>query len=262
MARDQTASRSVRTLWVWPGGIFPRRVAYYVKAKSVTADHLNRLGLTLIPCTVDLKSQDLALDAIPGYEKRPKGFSLPVLRIQDLESSNHSKFIAQSSSILEYLEDLLPASDGHPSLRGDDAFQAARVRDIVQLINEVLTWCNVHVRHLTAFSLGWSGMTEEQQSPQAGEDAQVQYRRLLTTLQSWTNTCSKGVSLVGADRPTLADITAAAAKTSMEDLYGINLFDGFEGLEAWWTRYQSSPWFVIRDVIDQIEKDGFNLLLK
>jgi glutathione S-transferase len=256
MAKDQA-----KTLWIWPSGIFPRRLVYYLKVKSLSENDLDNLKLSLIPCFVDLQSQDLHLDSISGFEKRPQGYSLPVLRISGAKSSDKAEYVTQSSSILEYLEDLLPETEGFANLRGKNALQAAKIRDIVQLTNELLTWCNVNMRHSTAFSLLWSGMTKEQQSQQASKDAQTQVARLLEKLECWIET-SGGISLVGAESPTIADVTVAAAKTSMEEIYGLDLFREFDSLDAWWSRYQASPWFVTRAEIEEVERDGFRILMR
>lgn len=245
-----------RTLWFWPSGIYPRRVVYYLRAKGLSASDLMNASITLIPCFVNLTSQDLSMESISGLEKRPSGFSLPVLRTR---YSSGECYIAESSSILEYLEDIFPASRGFANLRGEDYVQTAKIRDIVQLVNELLTWCNVHVRHSTEFSLLWSGMTKEQQSLMASGDARLQITKLLDRLQLWTEGNITN-SLTGAKRPNLADVTVAAAKTSMEEIYGIQIFEGFPKLDAWWNQYSSSEWFVSRSEIDLIETGRLQIL--
>jgi glutathione S-transferase len=254
---EQVTQPSSKTLWIWPSGIFPRRVAYYLRVKGLSTADLDKENLRLIPCHINTTSQELNLEAISGYEKRPPGFSLPVLRIIDSEKEI---FIAESSSILEYLEDLFPDLQGYNNLLGDDIIQKAKVRDIVQLTNELLTWCNVQVRHSTDFSLLWSGMTKEQQSVAAAEDAKFQIARVLKQLEAWIDD-NGDVSLVRAALPTTTDVTVAAAKVSMEEIYGIRLFEGFNKLEAWWGRYEASPWFVTKSEMEDVENGNIVSLL-
>ncbi|KIW99925.1 uncharacterized protein Z518_10853 [Rhinocladiella mackenziei CBS 650.93] len=58
-----------------------------------------------------------------------------------------------------------------------------KTRDIVQLIDELWIWNNVHVRHSIEQSLAWNGITKDQQTPKAAEDANRQATNLLKTLQ-------------------------------------------------------------------------------
>lgn len=119
-------------LYVLPWGIYPRRVLLYLSEKGL--DSSPSIKIT----TVSVNSQG-GMEA-PG---KPPG-SVPILRLPD------GTFITQSIAILEYLEDLCdnpdPTQDwqielaksasSKGSMRGKNAKERARTRDILALADE------------------------------------------------------------------------------------------------------------------------------
>src|SRR5690242_11369062 len=102
------------TIWIWPSGLFPRRLVYYFRAKGITLSALERHGIHLI--AVELASSPPALHSMAGFEARPANSSLPIMRIE--HGDGRTTWIRESLSIIDYLEDLFPASAGWTDVRG------------------------------------------------------------------------------------------------------------------------------------------------
>jgi hypothetical protein len=64
-------------LWLWPTGLFRRRVIYYLRAKSITSSILHKEKTKLVSVVL----ANGALASILSLEARPADTSLPVLRI-------------------------------------------------------------------------------------------------------------------------------------------------------------------------------------
>ncbi|CAG5137401.1 uncharacterized protein ALTATR162_LOCUS89 [Alternaria atra] len=69
------------TLWLWPTGLFPRRIIYYLRAKNISSSMLHEKNIHLIPVVLDKGAPTPDLVSRPGLEARPAETSLPVLRI-------------------------------------------------------------------------------------------------------------------------------------------------------------------------------------
>lgn len=117
--------------------------------------------------------------------------------------------------------------------------------------------------HTHSFTLTWSGMNKEDQIETIGADAKKRWTLELTKLESWVreNVTEKGtLGLVGTDTPTLADFTLAAPIDYFKEMYGINILEGLPVLATWFERYSSSQWYVGRDELGDIKKEGFATL--
>ncbi|KAM0335001.1 hypothetical protein ACHAQA_000035 [Verticillium albo-atrum] len=197
-----------------------------------------------------------------GSEDRPRGCSLPVIRVE----GKNSHLIRQSAAVLEYLEDCYPASEGYLDLTGGSTSMEVRatVRDMVQAINEVASGMSLHVRHTYESTLAWSGMTKEQQSQVSGEEGRKQWMGQLASLDKWARADvvdRKTLSIAGViDTPTLADFALVSGVEYVRETYGLNILEGFEVLETWAERFAASKWFISRDEITRLEKEGLDEL--
>src|SRR5690242_19169790 len=103
------------TIWIWPSGLFPRRLIYCFRAKNIDFSTLKNYNIHLIP--VALATDPPALEAMEGHEARPSDASIPIVRIVHADSSE--VWIRESLSILSYFEELFPSSNGWADLQGD-----------------------------------------------------------------------------------------------------------------------------------------------
>ncbi|KAM0282015.1 hypothetical protein ACHAQH_003221 [Verticillium albo-atrum] len=261
-----TVPRPQKTLWLWPSGMFPRRVVYYLKAKSLPLSILRspsnpRGDLSIISLTLDQKAMAI-VPSKQGTEDRPPGCSLPVIRVD----GTRTLLVRQSATVLEYLEDCYPPADGYRDLTGGSTSMETRatVRDMVQAMNEVAIGMSLHVRHSYESTLSWSGMTKEQQSSATGEEGRAQWTTQLAKLDSWAreDVVDRGaLSIAGVtDMPTLADFALISSVQYVQEVYGFDMLEGFEVLGIWYERFTASQWFVSRSEISLLESEGLDAL--
>ena len=245
------------TLWLWPTGLFPRRIMYYLRAKSLTSSILQAHNIRLIPVV----SANGARVSAPGYEDRPPNSMLPCLRIEKMNAPPF--FIHESGAILEWFEDIFGFEQGYKDLRGTDALQRARTRDILNLLTDAIVWTGVKIIHSDSSSLSWSGLTREQWSETAAKDAQNRVQYYLSRLEEWvTPAIQKGSkSLSGLEvEVTLADFAVMAMVQYQEENIGRDWIAGHKNLREWCERAKQEAWFVSREQLDEMERVGFEVL--
>ena len=212
-------------LYVLGWGLYPRRVTIYLKERGI----LDRLNIHEVPVL------PTGLGDLPG---KPKG-TVPVLEYEP------GRYIRQSTAILEYLEDVSDATavDGsnsnekcRRSLRGKTPEERARVRELLDLINEM---CSLLGFYLHNASKAFSGM--ETQRPEAAGQAFKKVRKLLGDINSMAD--AQGPFLAGGeeaggasggglrrDRPSLADVVLLATVQFARHVYDVDLVGGYERL--------------------------------
>jgi glutathione S-transferase len=243
-----------RTLFIWPTGLYPRRLAYYFLAKRLSRSVLSTLNLTLIPCIKDPTTRKIV--SKPGYESRPPGFSVPCLRLQ---TGDAETWIRESGALLEYFEDLLPAREGWKDLLGASPEQRARTRDVCDLVNEALMWLNVATRHSDPNAYRWSGLPAEAMAFTAAEDAGRQVSKLFAKLESWVKEdVGRGcMSLSGEGlEVSIADCSLLATVEYISDVSGYDCIGGFEVLKVWRERITKEDWYRDYEALLRLEREG------
>jgi len=223
------------TLWIWPNGLFPRRLIYYFRAKHITLSILKDHNINLVP--VALTTEPPALEAMQGYEARPSDSSLPILRITHTDGKE--VWIRESLSILSYFEDLFPSTAGWPDLRGETPEGRAQTRDILSLLNDAMHWSLVCLINFDAKTTFWSGMKEEDMSSGVAEHAKGKWQFCLGRLEKWLQ---DDVGKV-VERNSIAGVVLLAQVEYHEMMYG-DWIEGHAVLREWVERMKGEAWYV------------------
>lgn len=240
------------TIWLWPTGLFPRRILYYFRAKGITTSTLQQHNIELIPVTLEPLN---GLVAMSGYETRPVDCSLPVVRIQHVDGSEF--WVKESMAILDYFEEVFSTNEGYPNLLGSNIEQRARTRDIISLLSETSHWSLVFLIHSNSSTLSWSGLTAEQMSPSTAAHAQKKFHVLLSKLETWVDldvrrNQMKSLSGEGGDM-TLADIVLMAQIEYAEMMFGIDFVEEHGVLRLWCERMKTECWYVSNEELKNVE---------
>lgn len=250
------------TLWIWPTGFFPRRVLYYFYAKGISTSTLREHNIHLIPVTLELP---IGLIAMPGYETRPADSSLPTLRIQYTDGREY--WIKETMAILEYFEEVFPASEKYPSLLGSTIEQRARTRDIQSLLSETSHWNLISLMHSNNSIKFWAGVADDEKSPAAAANAQTRFHALLSRLETWVSADilekqTKSLSGEGGD-VTLADIMLMAQIEYGEMMFGMDFVEEHGVLRIWYEKAKKEQWYVSTETLKSVEKgEGWESVLR
>ncbi|KAF2622816.1 hypothetical protein BU25DRAFT_201174 [Macroventuria anomochaeta] len=252
MSAATTTAKS--TLWIWPSGLFPRRLIYYFRAKHVTLSTLSSHNIHLIP--VSLTTSPPALGSRPGHEARPADSSLPIMRIE--HADGRTVWIRESVSILEYFEELFPVSDGWEDLRGETAEPRARTRDVLSLLNDAMHWGFISLIHSDPRTTFWSGLSEWEMSPSTAAHAHKKQRFYLERLDRWLEV-DGGQEMEVA---TLAGLVLLANVEYPEMMYGTDWVGGHDVLRAWVEAMKGEEWYVGNEELKGVERgEGWETLL-
>lgn len=231
------------TLWLWPLGLYPRRLAFYLRAKFPSGIP-SSINLKVIHCSINPTTGQF--EAPAGVEDRPVGCSFPVLRVGDEGSGT---LVKQASPMLEFLEDTFESIDegdgqGWRTMRPSTALGRAKMRDVVNMINEVVDIFNIVARHGFKSALQWSGLTREQMIPLAAHDALNMVHQRLTKLDGWVEgDIEAGKWLAGTEHPGIADCNMVAFVVYVEYVYGMDLCAAHDGLRKWYENYKEHASF-------------------
>ena len=237
------------TLWIWPSGLFPRRLIYYFRAKHITLSTLQAHNIYLIP--VQLTTSPPALRSMPGHEPRPADSLLPIMRIE--HDNERVTWVRESLSILEYFEELFPGSTSNKwkDLRGETAEQRAQTRDILSLLNDAMHWSLIKLIHSDPNTTFFSGLSMEEMSPSAAAHAGRKLDFYLGRLEEWI----EGSGGVGKEA-TLAGVVLLAQVEYHEMMYGADWIEGYDELREWVERMKKEEWYVRSEVLKSVEEDG------
>jgi glutathione S-transferase len=241
------------TLWIWPTGLFPRRLVYYLRAKRITTTHLQQHNIHLVPVSLF----NNALVSLEGYEPRPADTSLPVMRIQQLDGTE--TWIRESSTILEYFEEIF-AGDGFLDMRGLSMQQRAKTRDVLSLLADAAAWSSVALMHSNPSTTFWSGLRPDQMSPVTASHAERKCEELLSKLERWVvedviDGRRKSLSGEGGD-VTLADMVVMAQVEYMREMYGMDWVAEHGVLRVWCDRAKEEEWVIGREALLEVERTG------
>lgn len=241
------------TLWIWPTGLFPRRLLYFFRLKHITLHTLTASNIHLIPVT--LVSSPPSLASLAGHEARPPNTSLPVLRI--VCADGREVWIRESLSILTYFEELFGAPDGWPDLRGTSLDERAQTGDVVSLLDEAMHWSLVALIHSDAKTLSWTGLGEGGMSRAAAAHAHGKLRFCLDRLEGWIRDDERIV-----ERKTVAGVVLLAQVEYHEMVYGGDWVEGCVVLRAWVEKMKRERWFVGSEVLGRVEEgEGWEVVL-
>lgn len=239
---SSTIPKEKTTIWLWPSGLFPRRLVYYFRAKHITLSVLEAHGINLIP--VALSTTPPVLESLPGYEGRPKDTSLPVLRIAHADGGE--TWIRESVSILEYLEELFP----NPSLLGKNAAEKAQTRDILHLLSDAMHWSLIRLINSDPQTTSWSGLSKDEMSESAAAHAEGKTKFYLDRLESWVQ--SDGGAAMGTT--TIAGIALLAQVEYHEMMYGDNWIAEHMVLGKWVDGMKEHEWYIESEVMKGVEQ--------
>jgi hypothetical protein len=162
------------TIWVWPTGLFPRRIIYFLRIKKITLSILTAHIIHLMP----VQLTPTGLSSPTGLKARSEGTNVPFMRI---EYADGTKFlIHETSAILEYMQEMFP--DG-PDMRDTTVQQRARSRDVSSLSSEAMVWSGVETFHSDPATASFSGLRVEDQSAAAAAHREMRFRKLLDKLE-------------------------------------------------------------------------------
>lgn len=197
-------------LYQFSWGIYPRRVHVYLKEKKIT-------GLEMIE--IDVIGQE---NRKPGYLKKNPTGGIPTLETED------GFTICQSSSIMQYLEDLYPA----PDMRGSTPEARARTHDQLMLVNEAYNFAGICTFHASPL---FSKM--RLQNDEVARGMHSEYVRVLGSLE----TMAGERPYMGGETPSIADVAFFASEQFMRDLYQLELPATCARLEAIYNRFLLRP---------------------
>ncbi|KAJ8117755.1 hypothetical protein OPT61_g1131 [Boeremia exigua] len=243
------SSANVRTtLWIWPSGLFPRRLVYYFRAKKITLPILTSHNIYLVPVAISTSSS--TLEAIQGFETRPKDATLPILRIS--RKNGEETWIRESLSIIQYFEELFPASDGWPDLQGVSMEERAQVTDVLSLLGDVVHWSLIYLINSDQTTTRWSGLSEESISSSAAAHAKGKRQFYLDRLQKWLETDALRIT----ERMTIAGVVLLAQVEYHEMIYKTDWIEGHTVLGQWIERMRGEEWYVTNRALKDVEDQG------
>lgn len=199
-------------LYNFPFGPYPERVTIYVAEKGLTDVELIRLepprGKANWPPA-----------AIKGLS--PSG-SLPIIVDDD------GTVVGQSLAILEYLEDTRASSD----MRGKTPKDRARTREIINALDEALTFFGIWARHGSRLNRGID--RESQDAAEIGAERYLQKLRLAERMII-------DAEFIAGDTVTTADCVAMAALHFTLGFYGVPIPSDCSRLSGWYARFSLRP---------------------
>jgi glutathione S-transferase len=235
-------------LWIWPTGLFPRRLVYYFRAKNITLSTLQAYNIQLVPVTLSNNS----LASLPGLEARPADTSLPVMRVED-ESGTF--FVRESIAILEYFEEVFEVETGYEDLRGKTLQQRVKTCDILSLLADATGWGGVSLIHSNPTTTYWSGLSRAAMSEGAAAHAKMKFCAQMEKLERWAGQGKGSLSGVGTG-VTLADVCLMAQVEYMQEVYGMDWLEGFVGLKSWCDRKSGEEWVIKKEGLEGVERSG------
>jgi glutathione S-transferase len=168
------------------------------------------------------------------------------------------KAIPDSSVIMEYLEDVFPHT---PALRPRDAFEASRMRNWIQYIDEVQTPAVRYPSFQLAFGLGFRNLPREQLAGIASrrpirkhfflsmgsegfpkEQLDAAMEQINQSFDRMDDALAYGSWILG-DLFSIVDISALPSIVRMEDLGLTELINSRPRLKDWYARCQQRPSF-------------------
>ncbi|GAP88568.2 hypothetical protein SAMD00023353_7000410 [Rosellinia necatrix] len=245
------SSKAQLTLFLWPAGLFPRRVTYWLVLKGLVSSYSDILaGKTADPnlsiVRLGITPPKFGWTYEPADDPLPASVSTstPCLRVRDAETGAE-RWVRESSSIIAYLERAY-AGRG-PALAPAGALDAAATGDLVGQLNLALAESATYLRHASPQLAVYAELRDEDRSRAAARVGHRQFVRGLAKVQAWAadSLATTGWLTPGTDGPGLVDVNLAAPRRYLELAYGWDLFEDEElkPLDEWYKRFQKLPWW-------------------
>jgi glutathione S-transferase len=188
-----------------------RRVTIYLAEKGIE-----------IP-RIDFESPYLALKSPAFRAKNPAG-KIPVLELDD------GTCIAESASIVEYLEELYPT----PAMLGETPLQRAHVRTLERIGAELFTRLALYVQHRSPTFWQSRGQVRY---PDVVKALELSVHDTLGVL----DTRLGNNSFIAGPRPTVADCTLYALLNCCVTRFDYSIPQKLTRLDAWYRRFALRP---------------------
>ncbi|KAI1353634.1 hypothetical protein F5Y01DRAFT_47819 [Xylaria sp. FL0043] len=242
------------TLFLWPQGLFPRRVSYWLLIKGLVSSPHDLLdGKTTDPnLTIVRQSLYVTPTGSVGWKCNPENDPLPAnistsspcLRVRDSNTGSES-WVRESSSILTYLEEVY--ADRGPPLQAKDILAIAATNDLVGQLNLSIIEGVNYVRHASPQFAAFSGIKDEERSRAAAKVGHQNMVKGLAKVAHWAADSLKSTGWLtpGTEGPGLVDVNLAAPRRYLELVYGWNIFEKEElkPLAEWYERYRKLAWW-------------------
>jgi glutathione S-transferase len=260
------ATKPQLTLWLWPEGLFPRRLSYYLLMKGIVSTPADlHAGKTTDPSlTIKLirytKGKGLVHD--DPSDQPPKGASTPCLRIATVTSDSSSPiyYIYESISILLYFERTYTQP---PALVPTSPLFQAQLEDRLALLMGMMDHGLYYLKHAVPQTSFWSGVPPEDRSLATARHAKQSMISSLVKLQSW---CQASLSTTGYLTPGvelgpgLVDICLAAQVRYLHLCYGgYDLFEegDLEAMKEWYARFKGAcAWWDVLEEREDVHPQG------
>lgn len=256
------------TIWIWPTGLFPRRIIYYLRAQKITLSTLAAHNIRLVPMTLSPTTHKIA--AKEGYPALPDGMTIPCMHIASSgtpdKERGEGQWVHESLSIIMHLEEVLKNDGAGTSILGSTPSQRAKTWDVVSTFSDVLGNYVTEIVHTEPSAKMWSGIQEGEVSAGAAAHAGRRKAFYMQRLEGWVkgDVAGRGTtSLSGEGRDaTLADLVVMAQVCYALDGYGVDWLQGCEVLKEWWGRAVQAGWWVDGERLKACEgEEGWEAVL-
>lgn len=258
------AIKTQLTLFLWPTGLFPRRINYWLFIKGLVSSYDDILSgatsdpnLTIVRLSLNFPAR--GWKSTPADDPLPEHISTssPCLRVRDASPSSTGttteRWIRESSSILEFLEAHYAAADHHhhagPTLlNANNIADVAATSDRVGQLNLAIIEGLTYIRHACPEFAAFAGLKDDERSAAAARIGLQSMMKGLAKVLDWARADSlatTGWLTPGTDGPGLVDVNLAAPRRYLEIVYGWNIFEGEElrPLEEWYGRFRKLDWW-------------------
>lgn len=233
------------TLFLWPRGLFPRRIVYQLLLQGLATPEEILCGTSTTPnLTINISTLGASgfVSSNPS-DPKPEGFSWPCLRVRDT-STGGCRWIHESSAIGAFLAEAFPNT---APVRGQSVLDRASTTDMMCLLDLLGSDSKYYVKHAAPSSSSWSGLEDEQRSLAAAANAKEDLLKCLTKLQIWAQDSLQATGWLtpGIDRPGIVDASLAGMVRYLQLTFELDMFedDEFRPLREWWTRFQTVDWW-------------------
>lgn len=197
-------------LYQFSWGIYPRRILIYLKEKGIN----------------DIEF--IEMDVVKGENRTPEFLRKnPAGTIPLLETDN-GRYIGQSTSILQYLEQHYPT----PNMSGSTAEEIAHTHDQLVLVNDVYNFAG-----MCTFQASPLFIERRNQTTEAARAFHFEYTELLNKVEAMAG----DGDFMGGATPNIADVAFFASEQFMRDLYKLRLPEKYVKLEAIYQRFLKRP---------------------
>lgn len=259
--------RPKTTIWIWPTGLFPRRIIYYLRAQNITLADLAAANIDLVPVLLDPESHQIR--AKEGYAAKPDGMTVPCMYIAGGSGAGEGggQWVRESVSIIAYLEEVFGEDGRRKSFYGTTAMQRLKTHDIMCTFSaDIIPNYITELTHTVPGSKSWTHIQDGEISSGAGAHARRRKEFYLRRLEDWVrrDIVERGTrSLSGEGREvTLADVVVMAQVCYARDGYGADWLEGCGVLRNWSEEAVKGEWWVDGEKLKECEERGWNVVLK